>query len=127
MTFDVFISRELLMSILESAREAYPKEVILLLRGKRKKDRIKITDLIIPPLATKGLGFASFPPHMLPMDFSLIGSVHSHPSGALKPSAQDLNHAFGRVIMIVGYPFQGIENVVVYNHSGDQMPLQVRQ
>ena len=127
MTTEVNISHKLLTSILESAREAYPKEAILLLRGKQKKGRIEITDLIIPPLATRGMEFASFPPHMLPMDFSLIGSVHSHPSGALRPSTQDLNHAFGRVIMLVGYPFLGVENVVVYNHSGDQIPVQVRQ
>ena len=122
----VTISQRLLKSILESAREAYPNEVILLLRGKQKKERIEITDLIIPPLATKGMGFASFPAHMLPMDFSLIGSVHSHPSGALRPSTQDLNHAFGKVIMIVGYPFLNIENVVVCNHSGDKIPILIK-
>lgn len=122
----VTISQRLLKSILESAREAYPNEIILLLRGKQKKERIEITDLIIPPLATKGMGFASFPAHMLPMDFSLIGSVHSHPSGALRPSTQDLNHAFGKVIMIVGYPFLNFENVVVYNHSGDKIPILIK-
>lgn len=123
MITEVTISQRLLKSILESAKEAYPNEIILLLRGKQKKERIKITDLIIPPLATKGVGFASFPAHMLPMDFSLMGSVHSHPSRVLRPSNQDLNHAFGKVIMIVGYPFLDIENVAVYNHSGDKIPV----
>ncbi len=122
----VTISQRLFKSILEGAREAYPNEIILLLRGKQKKGRIEITDLIIPPLATKGMRFASFPAHMLPMDFSLIGSVHSHPSGALRPSTQDLNHAFGKVIMIVGYPFLNIENVVVYNHAGGKIPILVK-
>lgn len=126
MVTGVIISNRLLISILKSAREAYPREVILLLRGKQKKGIIEITDLIIPPLATKGMGFASFPSHMLPMDFSLKGSVHSHPSGTLKPSIQDLNHAFGRVIMIVGYPFLGIKNVVVYDHSGNKIPTQIK-
>ena len=122
----VTISQRLFKSILEGAREAYPNEIILLLRGKQKKERIEITDLIIPPLATRGMRFASFPAHMLPMDFSLIGSVHSHPSGALRPSTQDLNHAFGKVIMIVGYPFLNIENVVVYNHAGGKIPILVK-
>jgi len=126
MVTGVTISQRLFKSILESAREAYPNEIILLLRGKQKKERIEITDLIIPPLATKGMRFASFPAHMLPMDFSLIGSVHSHPSGALRPSTQDLNHAFGKVIMIVGPPFLNIENVVVYNHSGGKIPILIK-
>jgi len=122
----VTISRDLLKPLLESASEAYPHETVLLLRGRQRKKNIEITDLIIPPLATKGRGFASFPAQMLPMDFSLIGSAHSHPSGALRPSTHDLNHAFGKVIMIVGYPFQNIENVVVYNHSGVKIQLQVK-
>ncbi len=125
MTREVVLSQSMLISILESAREALPREIILLLRGKVRKDRIEITDLVIPPLATQGRGFSSFPLRMLPIDFSLIGSVHSHPSGALKPSTQDLNHAFGRIIMIVGYPFSGVESVVVFDHSGEKIPLRV--
>ncbi|MCK4933532.1 Mov34/MPN/PAD-1 family protein [Candidatus Bathyarchaeota archaeon] len=125
MTREVVLSQSMLISILESAREALPREIILLLRGKVRKDRIEITDLVIPPLATQGRGFSSFPLRMLPIDFSLIGSVHSHPSGALKPSTQDLNHAFGRIIMIVGYPFSGVGSVVVFDHSGEKIPLRV--
>jgi len=126
MTTEVVLRQSMLISILESARDALPREIILLLRGKRRKDRIEITDLIIPPLATRGMGFSSFPLHMLPMDFSLIGSVHSHPSGVLKPSTVDLNHSFGRIIMIVGYPFSGVESVAVFNHSGERLSLLVR-
>jgi hypothetical protein len=46
----------------------------LLLRGKKKKDAIKVSDLVIPPLATHGNSFSSFPFHMLPIDFSIIGT-----------------------------------------------------
>jgi len=84
-----------------------------------------VKDLIIPPLATHGRSFASFPAHMLPMDFSLIGSVHSHPSGVAKPSVEDLNRSFGTIIMIVAYPFLGIENVAVYNHAGEKIALRL--
>jgi len=88
----VSISQTLMKAILESAKTLYPKETILLLRGEKSKDVIKITDLIVPPLATYGQGFANIPTHMLPMDFSIIGTVHSHPSGNLMPSPADLNH-----------------------------------
>lgn len=125
MTTEVALRQSMLISILESAKDAHPREIILLLRGKRRKDRFEITDLIIPPLATRGMGFSSFPLHMLPMDFSLIGSVHSHPSGVLKPSTVDLNRSFGNIIMIVGYPFSGVESVAVFNRSGEKISLLV--
>lgn len=119
------MSRKLLEIIFESARAMYPRESILLLRGKAGRDRVEITDIVIPPLATHGKGFSGFPFYMLPIDFSLVGSVHSHPSGTATPSVGDLNHSFGRVMMIVAYPFMGKENVAVYSSSGEQISLRL--
>ena len=121
----VSISQELLQEIFEGARRLYPKETILLLRGEKKKDLIKISELVIPPLATYGRGFANIPLHMLPMDFSIIGTVHSHPSGSLAPSTMDLNHFFGNILMIVGFPFEDERNVAGYNRSGKKTMLQI--
>ncbi|MGB9740998.1 MAG: Mov34/MPN/PAD-1 family protein [Candidatus Bathyarchaeia archaeon] len=121
----VSISQTLMKAILESAKTLYPKETILLLRGEKSKDVIKITDLIVPPLATYGQGFANIPTHMLPMDFSIIGTVHSHPSGNLMPSPADLNHFWGKILMIVGFPFADDGNVAVYNHEGKRLTLEI--
>ncbi|MCK4424265.1 Mov34/MPN/PAD-1 family protein [Candidatus Bathyarchaeota archaeon] len=121
----VSISQELLEAIFESARRLYPRETILLLRGEKKKKSIKVSELVVPPLATYGRGFANVPLHMLPIDFSIIGTVHSHPSGTLTPSTADLNHVFGSTLMIVGFPFTDERNVAVYNHSGEKLTLQV--
>lgn len=126
-TVTVSMSRELLDSIFEGARQLYPKETILMLRGKKSKDTIRITDLIIPPLATYGHGFASYPFHLLPMDFSLVGSVHSHPSGNKTPSDVDLNNFFGRILMIVGYPYKTPQDIVSYNCNGEKNPIQVTE
>ena len=89
---DAAISRELLSAILESSRASYPREMILLLRGKVEKNTIKITDFVAPPLAIHGDGFSGFRPSMLPIDFSIIGSVHSHPSGNQKPETVKFDH-----------------------------------
>jgi len=121
----VSISQELLQAIFEGARRLYPKETILLLRGEKKKNLIRISELVVPPLATYGRGFANIPLHMFPMDFSIVGTVHSHPSGNLKPSTTDLNHFFGNILMIVSFPFEDERNVVVYNRSGRKLPLHV--
>jgi len=119
----VSISQELLQAIFEGARGLYPKETILLLRGEKKNNLITISELVVPPLATYGRSFANIRLHMLPIDFSIVGTVHSHPSGNLKPSTADLNHFFGNVLMIVDFPFEDERNVVVYNRSGRKLPL----
>lgn len=69
-TSAVFMSQDLLDSIFEGAKRLYPRETILLLRGKKSKDALRIVDLVIPPLATYGHGFANYPLHLLPIDFS---------------------------------------------------------
>ena len=121
----VSMSLELLEAIFEGAKRLYPKETILLLRGKKSKNSIRVTDLVVPPLAVYGYGFANLPFHLLPMDFSVVGTVHSHPSGNINPSSVDLNHFFGRILMIVGFPFASAQNVAVYNSNGEKLPLQI--
>ena len=121
----VSVSAEVLSSIFEGAKRLYPKETFLLLRGKKSKNSIRVTDLVVPPLAVYGYGFANLPFHMLPMDFSVVGTVHSHPSGNINPSSVDLNHFFGRILMIVGFPFASAQNVAVYGSNGEKLPLQI--
>jgi proteasome lid subunit RPN8/RPN11 len=123
----VSISAELLDSIFEGAKRLYPKETFLLLRGKKSKNEIHVSELVVPPLAVYGYGFANLPFHMLPMDFSMVGTVHSHPSGNINPSSVDLNHFFGRVLMIVGFPFASAQNVAVYDSKGEKLQLQVTE
>ena len=122
---NVSMRRELLDTIFEGAKRLYPKESILLLRGRKTKNIILITDLLVPPLASYGRGFAHIPLHMMPMDFSVVGTVHSHPSGNFMPSSTDLNHFFGRILMIAAFPFLSEENVAIYNHSGERLILDV--
>jgi len=108
-------------SILSSALQAYPKEAILLLRGKVSRDEMVIRDVIIPPLATRGRGFSAFPGFMLPFDLSIMGIAHSHPSGALRPSTHDLNHFYGRVMVITAYPFESYNDLAAFNNRGDKI------
>jgi proteasome lid subunit RPN8/RPN11 len=122
---EVFIKREILDHIFQNAAAAHPREMILLLRGKISKNQATITDLLIPPLATHGRGFSGFQRYMLPMDFSIIGTVHSHPSGVTKPSLADLHHSFGRIITIVGFPYKDETNVAVFDHSSEKLTLKI--
>ena len=120
----VLVDEDLLQAIFEGARRLYPRETVFLLRGEKKKNLIKISELVVPPLATYGSDFANIPLHALPMDFSIVGTVHSHPSGNLTPSTADLNHVLGIILMIVGFPFADERNVAVYNRDGERLALQ---
>ncbi len=124
-TVAVSISKEVLDAIFESAKQLYPKETVLILRGKKKKDTVHVTNLLVPPLATYGYGFANLPFHMLPMDFSIMGIVHSHPSGDKSASDVDSNHFYGRVMMIVGYPYETKQDVVAYNCYGEKLEVKI--
>jgi len=125
MSTKVTIPNEILEMILESARMLHPRETILLLRGRASKDVISVSEVLVPPLATYGKGFSAFPAHMLPMDFSIIGTAHSHPTGNLRPSVEDLNRSLGKIILIVAFPYRGKENAATYNREGEKLTLEV--
>jgi proteasome lid subunit RPN8/RPN11 len=111
-------------SILSHALDTYPREAILLLRGKKERDEILIDEIVVPPLATHGLGFSTFSSYMLPMDMRVMGVSHSHPSGNPKPSVQDLNHFYGRIMVIAAYPFQSYSDIAVYDKDGNRLSWQ---
>ncbi|MBS7654311.1 Mov34/MPN/PAD-1 family protein [Candidatus Bathyarchaeota archaeon] len=100
----VLIMRSVIESVLIYAKVCHPKEGILLLRGKAKKDVIEVSEVMIPPLSVRSKSFSFFSAHLLPMDFSIVGIAHSHPSGILAPSVEDLNNFYGRIMIIAAFP-----------------------
>lgn len=124
-TIEVLVPKEIIQMILESAKSLHPKETIFLLRGKARKDKIIISEIVIPPSATYGKGFASLPMFMMPIDFSIVGTAHSHPSRSLTLSTEDLNHALGKIILVAAYPYNGVECLAVYNRKGEKLELRV--
>jgi proteasome lid subunit RPN8/RPN11 len=116
------VKNELIEGLLIYSRDIHPKEMILLLRGK-VDDEIEVDEVIVPPSAVHGQSFSVFQPYMIPFDLSILGVVHSHPSGALKPSVYDLNHFYGKIMMIVAYPYQSVEDVAVFDGKGQKVPF----
>ena len=105
-------------SILTYAKICHPKEGILLLKGRKDKNRIMIDEVVIPPLSTQANGFSSFPLNVLPIDFSIIGTAHSHPSGILRPSIADSNNFYGRIMVITSYPYDSEKDLAVFSRDG---------
>jgi proteasome lid subunit RPN8/RPN11 len=121
----VSIERQVIESVLDYAKACHPKEGILLLRGKSRKGKTMIEEVVIPPLSVRGSGFSNFPLHMLPIDFSIVGTMHSHPSGALRPSTTDLNHFYGRVMIIVAYPYRSEQDIIVLDGEGNHVNFEI--
>jgi len=120
----VTIKRTLIDGILAYSRDTHPKEILLLLRGEHDNG-FQINEFVIPPSAIHGLGFSTFQPHMIPFDLSILGVVHSHPSGGLRPSVHDLNHFYGKIMMIVAYPYSSTEDIAIYDGRGRTIPFKV--
>jgi proteasome lid subunit RPN8/RPN11 len=118
MMVSVRIQRIVVDSILTYAKVFHPKEGILLLRGRNEKNTIIIDEVVIPPFAVYGTGFSSFPVHMLPADFVIVGTAHSHPSGTLIPSIGDLNNFYGKVMIITGHPYRSEQQIAIFNKEG---------
>ncbi len=112
-------------TVMSFAKEAYPNEAILLFRGRRDAEKVVLSEVVIPPLATHGDGFSSFNMHMLPADPSLMGVAHSHPSGVLRPSIQDLNMFYGRVMVIVAYPYLSVNNMAAFDNAGKRVKIEI--
>ena len=121
----VYIKRSVILSILEYASACHPKEGILLLRGKVDKKKILIEEVEIPPLSISGYGFSSFQPYMLPIDFSIVGTAHSHPSGVLKPSSTDINKFYGRIMIIAAYPYRTERDIAVFDGQGNLLEYEI--
>jgi proteasome lid subunit RPN8/RPN11 len=121
----VEIKQSVIDSILSYAKMAHPNEGILLLRGRTSKDRIVIEEVVIPPFATHGKGFESFPLFMLPIDFSIVGVAHSHPIGVLNPSTYDLNQFYGRVMVIIVYPYESERDIAVFDREGRSVSYRI--
>jgi proteasome lid subunit RPN8/RPN11 len=122
----VIFPSQVVDSLFSYSQMAYPKEGILLLRGKSKKGVVEVTGVVVPPAADHGAAFSSFSWWMLPIDLSYLGVAHSHPSGNHSPSHEDLLHASGRIMVIMGYPYATSDNLGVYDHNGNKVPFEVR-
>jgi proteasome lid subunit RPN8/RPN11 len=119
------IKRECLDLIFECAKSNYPNEFGGLLRvDDKKKDTI--TELVILPGTVSGDAHAIFQMHMRPIDFSIVGTVHSHPSPFARPSDADLQlfSKYGKIHIISATPFN--ENSWrSFDYEGNEILVQI--
>ncbi|HUI38694.1 MAG TPA: Mov34/MPN/PAD-1 family protein [Thermoplasmata archaeon] len=117
------ITRRCLDSALACALSAYPNEFGGILRADPPG---VISELLLLPGTTAGRRHANFQLYMMPIDLGVVGTVHSHPSGALHPSEADVRlfRHWGQRHLILGHPF-GPGHWRAYNGNGEEIPLGV--
>jgi proteasome lid subunit RPN8/RPN11 len=120
----IILTKQITDSVITYAKSWHPNEGILILQGKKEKNLIKVTGLIIPPFSTHGPYYSGFPVYELPFDLSYIGTIHSHPSRSNKPSLEDLNHFFGLVSLIICYPYD-VEDIAAFDRNGNKTDIEI--
>jgi len=119
------IKQKCLRLILECAKSSYPKEFGGLLRTD-SKEKNTIIEVVILPGTISGDSHAVFQLHMLPIDYSIVGTVHSHPTSNPYPSQTDLQlfEKYGRIHIIIAKPYTE-KSWRAYNHRGNNIELTV--
>ncbi len=116
------IACKTLRMILEASRDMFPREFGAILRAEEGT----IRELLLVPGTVSGKTHAIFQLHMLPPDFAVVGTVHSHPSGVFEPSDEDLAlfNKFGGLHIIAGYPY-GDDTWAAWTNKGERMTLRI--
>ena len=115
----------------ESAQDTHPNEYMGMLRAtpasdlQLDKSGSVITDIMVIPGTESGPVSASVKSWMVPNDTTSVGSIHSHPSGALRPSDEDLaTFGKGQVHIILGAPYTW-NSWEAFNNAGEPIDLPV--
>jgi proteasome lid subunit RPN8/RPN11 len=119
------IKRSCLNLILECAKSSYPNEFGGLLRvDKDLKD--VVSELVVLPGTISGDSHAIFKLHMLPIDLTIIGTVHSHPSFSPNPSDADIDlfRKHGKVHIIAANPYSET-SWKAYDHKGNTIEMKI--
>jgi len=118
---DMKIAKDTLSFILEVSRSSAPKEFAGMLRANGDV----ITEVVIVPGTESSDESAVMQLFMLP-NIHTVGTVHSHPSGHIKPSGVDLElfERKGMFHIIVGVPYN-MSSWACYDSRGDVIKLEV--
>ncbi|MFH1256143.1 MAG: Mov34/MPN/PAD-1 family protein [Candidatus Diapherotrites archaeon] len=119
----VLIKKNLLLDLLEAAKNTFPDEFFALLAVKEKNGTIE--EFVVVP-AVYGKAHTLFRSDLIPFDKKIVGSMHSHPSPNAFPSEADLQafRRLGQIHLIVAAPFN-LGSIRVFDGKGKRTQLTV--
>ena len=105
-----------------AARASHPNEFGATLRAEKGI----VTEVILVPGTLGGDSHAILPLGYLPVDGSIVGTVHSHPGPWAIPSDADkqLFNAFGHTHIIIAEPYTD-DTWIAYDQNGEEIELEV--
>lgn len=108
--------------ILGVSKRFHPDEFGGMLRGRGDI----IEEVLIIPATLYGEDSVTTRMDMVPIDHSIIGSVHSHPVASFRPSRADLEffRKTGYVHLIVKSPYRDVRDVAAYDREGNRIGLE---
>ncbi len=116
------ITSNILQMIFAASRDSHPKEFACVLRAEGDT----ITEILLVPGTLSGDRSAILRMHMLPIDFSVVGTAHSHPTPNATPSGADLAlfSKYGPIHIITGHPHT-METWRAFDRDGNVVKLKV--
>ncbi|MDW5563894.1 MAG: Mov34/MPN/PAD-1 family protein [Methanomassiliicoccus sp.] len=116
------IDPDVLEMVNEAAKESLPNEFVAALRAENGV----ITEILLFPGSYSNEHSAFMQLHMLPIDLSVVGTVHSHPGPSNRPSDADLHlfGNFGNTHIITCLPFDK-RSWRAYDRNGREVGLEV--
>lgn len=108
--------------VCEAARASHPQEFGAVLRAEKGI----VTELVLVPGTLGGDRHAILPLGYLPVDSSIVGTVHSHPGPYAIPSSADeqLFRNFGHTHIIIAEPYRR-DTWIAYDHDSREIELDV--
>lgn len=118
------IDRDALDLILHASRSSHPNEFAGVLRASGDV----VSEVLFLPGTLSSERSAVMRLHMMPIDPSACGTVHSHPSPSFEPSGGDLAlfRKFGDVHIIVASPYNR-RSWRAYDRQGNKVALEVKE
>lgn len=116
------ITSKVLKLMFAAAKDTHPNEFACVLRAHEGV----ITEILLVPGTQSGNRSAILHLHMLPIDLSVVGSAHSHPTPNAIPSRADFNlfSRFGPLHIIIGYPYT-MDTWKAYSRDGIEVELKI--
>lgn len=116
------IRRDVLELICAAAREQHPHEFGATLRAEKGV----VTEVVLTPGTIGGDRHTFINYHMLPIDATIVGTIHSHPGPYAIPSDADRQvfNAFGHTHIIIAEPYT-FDTWIAYDQHGEAVELEI--
>lgn len=116
------IEGDVLDMVNEASRESFPNEFVAALRAEEGV----ITEILLFPGSYSNEHSAHMQLYMMPIDLSVVGTVHSHPGPSNRPSDEDLHlfSNYGNTHIITCLPYDR-SSWQAYDHKGQRISLEI--